>query len=135
MFLGFTSQKNCLSSIGNVANVCCVQFSSHSTNLLAFGSSDYKINCYDLRNTRIPWCTLAGHGKAVSYVKFVDPVTLISASTDNTLKLWDLNKTISGGLSTNACSLTLRGHSNEKVWVLFFFLYFEYMYFIPVKFL
>lgn len=108
-------QLNCTGTIRNAANVCCVQFSSHSTHLLAFGSADYKIHCYDLRTTRIPWCTLAGHGKAVSYVKFLDPCTIVSASTDNTLKIWDLNKTTSSGLSTNACSLTLRGHTNEKV--------------------
>ncbi|KAF5204984.1 Spa1-related [Thalictrum thalictroides] len=93
------------------------EFSAHSTNLLAFGSADYKTYCYDLRNTRIPWCTLAGHGKAVSFVKFLDSETLVSASTDNTLKLWDLNKTSSTGLSTGACSLTFSGHTNEKNFV------------------
>lgn len=108
-------QANCIGTIKNVANVCCVQFSSHSSHLLAFGSADYKTYCYDLRNTRIPWCTLAGHGKAVSYVKFLDSCTLVSASTDNTLKIWDLNKTTYSGLSTNASSLTLSGHMNEKV--------------------
>ncbi|CAA7408676.1 unnamed protein product [Spirodela intermedia] len=110
-------EKNCISSIRTVANICCVQFSSSSSHLLSFGSADYKVYCYDLRNTRIPWCTLAGHGKTVSYVKFVDSETLVSASTDNTLKLWHLNKTSSTGLSTSACSLTLSGHTNEKNFV------------------
>ncbi|KAK9103821.1 hypothetical protein Sjap_021075 [Stephania japonica] len=109
--------KKCIGTVRNVANVCCVQFSSHSTHLLAFGSADYQTYCYDLRNTRSPWCKLAGHGKAVSYVKFLDHETLISASTDNTLKLWDLNKTSSSGLSTNTCSLTFKGHTNEKNFV------------------
>ncbi|XP_068644697.1 protein SUPPRESSOR OF PHYA-105 1-like isoform X2 [Aristolochia californica] len=110
------NEENCIGTIGNVANVCCVQFSTHSTHLLAFGSADYKIYCYDLRNTRNPWCTLMGHGKAVSYVKFLDSDTLVSASTDNTLKLWDLNNT-TNELSNNACSLTLSGHTNEKNFV------------------
>ncbi|KAG1367546.1 protein SPA1-RELATED 4-like [Cocos nucifera] len=110
-------QKNCIDTIRNVANVCCVQFSSHSSHLLAFGSADYKIYCYDLRNTRIPWCTLAGHGKAVSYVKFLDSETLVSASTDGSLKLWDLNRTNASGLSSGACTLTLSGHTNEKNFV------------------
>uniref|UniRef100_A0A1D1Z4D2 Protein SPA1-RELATED 2 n=1 Tax=Anthurium amnicola TaxID=1678845 RepID=A0A1D1Z4D2_9ARAE len=110
-------EKNCINTIRNVANICCVQFSSHSTHLLAVGSADYKVYCYDLRNTRIPWCTLTGHGKAVSYVKFVDSETLVSASTDNSLKLWDLHKTNANGLSTTACSLTLTGHTNEKNFV------------------
>ncbi|CAK9163033.1 unnamed protein product [Ilex paraguariensis] len=109
------NEKNSLCTIRNIANVCCVQFSSNSTHLLGFGSADYKTYCYDLRNVLIPWCTLAGHEKAVSYLKFMDSETLVSASTDNTLKLWDLSKTSSSGLSTNACVLTLRGHANEKV--------------------
>ncbi|XP_058100243.1 protein SPA1-RELATED 2-like isoform X2 [Magnolia sinica] len=111
------NEKNSISMIRNVANACCVQFSPHSSHLLAFGSADYKVYCYDLRHTRIPWCTLAGHGKAVSYVKFLDPYTVVSASTDNTLKLWDLNNTVSSELSTSACSLTLSGHMNEKNFV------------------
>lgn len=108
-------QRNCLGTIRNVANVCCVQFSAHSSHLLAFGSADYSTYCYDLRNLRSPWCVLTGHRKAVSYVKFLDSETLVSASTDNTLKIWDLNKTSSVGASTSACSLTLSGHTNEKV--------------------
>ncbi|CAM0953717.1 unnamed protein product [Alopecurus aequalis] len=111
------NQKNCVDTIRNVANVCCVQFSPYSSRMLAFGSADYKTYCYDLRHTRIPWCTISGHGKAVSYVRFLDPETLISASTDNTLKIWDLNRTNSNGLSTSACSLTLSGHTNEKNFV------------------
>ncbi|XP_020520321.1 protein SPA1-RELATED 4 isoform X2 [Amborella trichopoda] len=111
------NEDSSTSTIRNVANVCCVQFSPYSPHLLAFGSADYKVYCYDLRSTRTPWCTLAGHGKAVSYVKFVDSVTLVSSSTDNTLKLWDLNRTSASGFSNNACSLTFSGHTNEKNFV------------------
>ncbi|KHM99919.1 Protein SPA1-RELATED 2 [Glycine soja] len=111
------SLKKSLATIRNVANVCCVQFSTHSSHLLAFGSADYSAYCYDLRNLRNPWCVLAGHRKAVSYVKFLDSETLVSASTDNMLKIWDLNKTSPVGLSTSACSLTLSGHTNEKNFV------------------
>ncbi|KAJ6703487.1 PROTEIN SPA1-RELATED 2 [Salix viminalis] len=93
------------------------EFSSHSTHLLAFGSADYRTYCYDLRNIRAPWCVLAGHDKAVSYVKFLDSETLVTASTDNSLKIWDLNKTSPSSPSTSACSLTLGGHTNEKNFV------------------
>ncbi|GFZ06637.1 SPA1-related 2 [Actinidia rufa] len=110
-------KRNSLCTIRNIANICCVQFSPHSAHLLAFGSADYKTYCYDLRNVSSPWCILAGHDKAVSYVKFLDSETVISASTDNTLKLWDLNKTSSSGLSTTACISTLKGHTNEKNFV------------------
>ncbi|XWS48839.1 hypothetical protein CRYUN_Cryun13aG0110800 [Craigia yunnanensis] len=111
------NEKSCIGTIRNIANVCCVQFSPHSTHLLAFGSADYKTYCYDLRNARAPWCVLGGHDKAVSHLKFLDSETVVTASIDNTLKLWDLNKTSSGGLSSNACSLTFRGHTNEKNFV------------------
>ncbi|KAI3979270.1 hypothetical protein MKX01_007746 [Papaver californicum] len=111
------NERKSTCTIRSAANVCCVQFSPYSPHLMAFGSADHKMHCYDLRNTRIPWCSLAGHGKAVSYVKFLDHETLVSASTDNTLKLWDLNQTISGALSTKACSLTYKGHTNEKNFV------------------
>ncbi|BAT98062.1 Protein SUPPRESSOR OF PHYA-105 1 [Vigna angularis] len=111
------SEKNSLGTIWNPANICCVQFSSYSTNLLFFGSADYKVYGYDLRHTKIPWCTLAGHGKAVSYVKFIDAEAVVSASTDNSLKLWDLKKTSSSGLSSDSCVLNYKGHSNEKNFV------------------
>lgn len=111
------NERNCLHTIRNIANVCCVQFSAHSSNLLAFGSADYKIYCYDLRNANLPWCILAGHERTVSYVKFVDSATLVSASTDNTLKLWDLSRSSPTDLSHDACSLTLGGHANEKNFV------------------
>ncbi|CAH8314392.1 unnamed protein product [Eruca vesicaria subsp. sativa] len=111
------NERKCLGTIRNIANVCCVQFSPQSSHLLAFGSSDSRTYCYDLRNLRTPWCILSGHNKAVSYAKFLDNETLVTASTDNTLKLWDLKKTTHGGLSTNACSLTFGGHTNEKNFV------------------
>lgn len=111
------NEKNSLATIKNIANVCCVQFSAHSSHLLAFGSADYRTYCYDLRNARAPWCVLAGHEKAVSYVKFLDSGTLVTASTDNKLKLWDLKRTSHTGPSTNACSLTFSGHTNEKNFV------------------
>ncbi|KAA3475204.1 protein SUPPRESSOR OF PHYA-105 1-like protein isoform X1 [Gossypium australe] len=111
------NEKSSLGTLWSPANVCCVQFSSFSPHLLAFGSADYKVYCYDLRYSGIPLCTLAAHEKAVSYVKFLDSNTLLSASTDNTLKSWDLNKTCSDGSTTNTCGLTFSGHKNEKNFV------------------
>ncbi|XP_059276308.1 protein SPA1-RELATED 2 isoform X2 [Lycium ferocissimum] len=110
-------KKNSVCTIRNKANVCCVQFSPDSSHFLAYSSADYKTYCYDLRNTSVPWCILAGHEKAVSYAKFLDAETLISASTDNSLKIWDLNKTNSSGYSADSCVLTLKGHTNEKNFV------------------
>ncbi|XP_075101339.1 protein SPA1-RELATED 2 [Nicotiana tabacum] len=111
------NEKNSVCTIRNNANVCCIQFSPDSSHFLAYSSADYKTYCYDLRNISAPWCILAGHEKAVSYAKFLDAETLISASTDNSLKIWDLNKTNSSGYSADACVLTLKGHTNEKNFV------------------
>lgn len=110
-------QKSSMGTIYGPANVCSVQFSDYSNHLLIIGSADYKIYGYDLRQIRSPLCTLAGHGKAVSYVKFLDAETLVSASTDNTLKRWNLNNVAS---SDDASSLSFTGHTNEKVVLLIY---------------
>ncbi|KAK1438493.1 hypothetical protein QVD17_04302 [Tagetes erecta] len=111
------NEKKSLATIKTAANVCCVQFSPYSTHLLSFGAADYRTYCYDLRNVSTPMCALSGHERAVSYVKFLDCETIVSASTDNTLKLWDLNKADFGCLSTSSCILTFKGHTNEKNFV------------------
>jgi protein suppressor of PHYA-105 1 len=108
-------QESSVGTIKTKANVCCIQFPPDSGHLLAFGSADYKVYVYDLRTTKLPLCTLASHQKAVSYVKFVDSVTLVSASTDNTLKLWDLTRANTAPHAQTGCSLTYTGHTNEKV--------------------
>ena len=36
------------------ANVCSVQFSPVSSNLLAFGSANYRVYLYDLRQMQVP---------------------------------------------------------------------------------
>jgi len=103
-------------SVGTIktkANVCCVQFPMDSGRHLAFGSADHRIYYYDLRNPRVPLFTLMGHNKTVSYVKFVDSTNLVSASTDNTLKLWDLSLCSSRVVEGPFQSFT--GHMNVKV--------------------
>ncbi|CAL1384813.1 unnamed protein product [Linum trigynum] len=105
-------------SIGTIktkANVCCVQFPLDSSRSLAFGSADHRVYYYDLRNSRVPLCTLVGHSKTVSYVKFVDSTTMVSASTDNTLKLWDMSACASRVNDAPLHSFT--GHMNMKNFV------------------
>ncbi|KAK6946715.1 WD40 repeat, partial [Dillenia turbinata] len=102
-------------SVGTIrtkANICCVQFPVDSSHSLAFGSADHKIYYYDLRCSKTPLCTLVGHNKTVSYVKFVDSTNLVSASTDNTLKLWDLSVCNSQVIYNPLQSFT--GHMNLK---------------------
>ncbi|XP_031493720.1 protein SPA1-RELATED 4 isoform X1 [Nymphaea colorata] len=105
-------------SIGTIrtkANVCCVQFPPNSAHTIAVGSADHKVYLYDLRNTRVPCCTLVSHMKTVSCVKFIDSTTLVSASTDNTLKLWDLSVDSSRVIASPA--QTFKGHTNLKNFV------------------
>ncbi|KAL2523572.1 SPA1-related 3 [Abeliophyllum distichum] len=63
----------------------------------------------------MPLCTLVGHNKTVSYIKFIDSTTIVSASTDNTLKLWDLSMCTSRVLDCPLQSFT--GHLNVKNFV------------------
>lgn len=52
-----------------------------------------QVHLFDLRSPRSPLAVLKGHNKAVSYVRWAGPDTLVTASTDSTLRLW----TASGG--------------------------------------
>ncbi|OVA14916.1 Protein kinase domain [Macleaya cordata] len=109
------NQGGSIGTIKTKANVCCVQFPPDSARSLAVGSADHKIYCYDLRNSRIPLTTLIGHTKTVSYVKYVDSTTLVSASTDNSLKLWDLSTCTSRVIDSPL--QTFSGHTNLKNFV------------------
>ena len=111
--LGLVLQGVSIGTIRTKANVCCVQFPLDSGRFLAFGSADHRIYYYDLRSLKMPLCTLVGHNKTVSYIKFVDTTNLVSASTDNTLKLWDLSMFTSRVIDTPIQSFT--GHTNVKV--------------------
>ncbi|KAM7492583.1 hypothetical protein LguiA_035504 [Lonicera macranthoides] len=63
----------------------------------------------------MPICTLIGHKKTVSYVKFINSMNLVSASTDNMLKLGDLSMGTSPVLDFPVLSFT--GHKNVKVFI------------------
>ncbi|KAK4398904.1 E3 ubiquitin-protein ligase COP1 [Sesamum angolense] len=73
------------------------------------GSADHHIHYYDLRKISQPLHIFSGHRKAVSYVKFVSNSELASASTDSTLRLWDVK--------ANVQPRMFRGHKNEKNFV------------------
>lgn len=90
-------------------NVCCVRFNPRSSCHLAFGSADHCVHYYDLRAPRQPLAVFRDHRKAVSYVKFLDARTLVSASTDSALKLWRVE--------SPRCVRSFTGHANEKNFV------------------
>ena len=98
-------QRSCL-SLNTRANVCSVRFSPADANLLALGSADHSVSVYDIRSFKDPLYRLQDHKKSVSYVRWIDGETLLSASTDNSLKIWNARD--------RTCTRTLIGHSNEK---------------------
>ncbi|KAH0467011.1 hypothetical protein IEQ34_004249 [Dendrobium chrysotoxum] len=100
-------------TIRTKANVCSVEFPPDSSGALAIGSADHNVYYYDLRNISLPLRTFVGHAKTVSYVKFVDSSTLVSSSTDNSLKLWDLSVSTSRVVDNPIQTFT--GHTNVKV--------------------
>lgn len=64
---------------------------------------------------RLPLLTLVGHERTVSYVKFVDSSNIVSSSTDNTLRIWDLSLSTSGLIENPIRTFT--GHTNVKNFV------------------
>ncbi|EFH55684.1 hypothetical protein ARALYDRAFT_902362 [Arabidopsis lyrata subsp. lyrata] len=104
-----TRQEASVLNIDMKANICCVKYNPGSSNYVAVGSADHHIHYYDLRNISQPLHVFSGHKKAVSYVKFLSNNELASASTDSTLRLWDVKDHLP--------VRTFRGHTNEKNFV------------------
>lgn len=104
-----TKHEASVLNIDMKANICCVKYNPGSSNYIAVGSADHQIHYYDLRNISHPVHVFSGHRKAVSYVKFLSNNELASASTDSTLRLWDVKE--------NLPVRTFRGHTNEKNFV------------------
>ncbi|KAJ8749217.1 hypothetical protein K2173_018691 [Erythroxylum novogranatense] len=104
-----TNQEASVLNIDMKANICCVKYNPGSSTYIAVGSADHHIHYYDLRNVSSPVHVFSGHRKAVSYVKFLSNNELASASTDSTLRLWDVKD--------NTPVRTFRGHTNEKNFV------------------
>ncbi|XVE72461.1 hypothetical protein DITRI_Ditri11bG0041000 [Diplodiscus trichospermus] len=104
-----TKQEASVLNIDMKANICCVKYNPGSSNYIAVGSADHHIHYYDLRNISSPLHVFSGHKKTVSYVKFLSENELASASTDSTLRLWDVKE--------NLPLRTFRGHTNEKNFV------------------
>ncbi|KIY98588.1 hypothetical protein MNEG_9372 [Monoraphidium neglectum] len=102
-------------------NVCSVQFSPEVSHLLAAGSVNHKVHLFDIRKTSQPLTVAPGHGKAVSYVRFLPNGRLVSASTDGTLRVWSVAALSAAGAGGGgeaaleaACEVVLRGHQNER---------------------
>jgi WD40 repeat protein len=118
------ASKAC-STIDTRANVCSVRYCPWDSNYLAVGSAAHAVLLYDLRRaggTAAPLANLSGHSKAVSYVRWASATELVSASTDNTLRLWSVKGWISPNEShamgaASPCLRTYSGHVNERNFV------------------
>ncbi|XP_057544720.1 E3 ubiquitin-protein ligase COP1-like isoform X2 [Amaranthus tricolor] len=104
-----TKQERSVLNIDMNANICSVKCNPGSSMHVAVGSADHNIHYYDLRNISQPIHVFSGHRKAVSYVKFLSSTELASASTDSSLRLWDVKE--------NKLLQIYRGHVNEKNFV------------------
>ncbi|KAL5578736.1 hypothetical protein UlMin_011178 [Ulmus minor] len=104
-----TRQEASALNIDMKANICSVKYNPESSIYVAVGSADRHIHYYDLRNISQPLHIFSGHARAVSYVKFLSDKELASASTDSTLRLWDVKD--------NLPLCTYRGHTNDKNFV------------------
>ena len=75
-----------------------------------------------LRHASRPLVTLSGHRRAASYVRWMGGDKIVTASTDNTLKLWDVKRGMTLNLNPNtsatprarACEPS-RGTSTRKI--------------------
>ncbi|KAJ3416693.1 hypothetical protein HDV05_000523 [Chytridiales sp. JEL 0842] len=99
-----TNQKGSVATISSKANICSVKWNPEVNRQIAFGSADHHVHYYDLRNTSKPLHVLQGHRKAVSYVQFLASGQVVSASTDCTLRLWNVSNNTSTILSSTAGS-------------------------------
>jgi protein suppressor of PHYA-105 1 len=120
-------EEGSLATLQLHANVCSVQFSPESPHLLACGCANYRTYLFDLRNTAQPLACTHGHRRAVSYVRWLGGEQLVTASTDNTLKLWSVpalaaagtlhcagGREASASAASAACITTYAGHLNQR---------------------
>ncbi|KAL0363191.1 UNVERIFIED_CONTAM: E3 ubiquitin-protein ligase COP1 [Sesamum calycinum] len=96
-----TTRQSCMEYEEHDKRAWSVDFSHTEPSMLVTGSDDCKvgsadhhIHYYDLRKISQPLHIFSGHRKAVSYVKFLSNSELASASTDSTLRLWDVKANV-----------------------------------------
>lgn len=95
---------------GGGAAICSVEFDPFGGSSLAVGCADRNAYVYDIRRLVDPLIVLDGHTKTVTYARFLDPYTIITGSTDGSLKQWDIN-------NGRRVVRTYRGHVNSRNFV------------------
>lgn len=87
------------------APACGVRLSPFDGNLAAVACADHSAYIYDLRRAEQPLAQLAGHARAVSYVRWLSSGSLVTASTDATLAVWQLPGPHAAAAEAGAASL------------------------------
>ncbi|XP_008234259.1 PREDICTED: WD repeat-containing protein RUP2 [Prunus mume] len=89
--------------------VCCVEFDPFGGALVAVGCADRRAYGYDMRKMVDPVLVFDGHRKTVTYVRFIDGCSVVTAGTDGCLKLWDTEDSRE--------IRTYKGHTNNRSFV------------------
>ena len=120
-FLGDVVGRLMTSSEGRGRSpVTAVQFSPFDEFGFAVACADSRAYVYDLRRTSSPVSILQGHSRPVSYVKYLSRNTVVTASTDATLKTWSLPFTeseVNHSWGQSRLNKTYSGHPNSKNFV------------------
>ena len=96
------SSKKCTKTLNLEDSITSITKYSDSLNII-FGSSNGSIKLYDIETEEIT--TLNEYGQHITALAIFDENTLVSASNDECIKLWDLSKL--------ECIVSLRGHEKE----------------------
>ncbi len=76
-----------------------------SNYMLAYGSADHSVHYYDVRYTAQALQVFEGHGREVSFLKFMGIDEMVFSGVDSNIKLWDSNEM--------KLTRTYRGHLND----------------------
>ena len=84
-----------VTSFATTADMECLQWNPHNAATFAVATEDGNVALFDARNNKEPIWTLSAHGggKSCSSVAFnsLVPGMMATASTDKTVKVWDIN--------------------------------------------
>ncbi|GAV81270.1 WD40 domain-containing protein [Cephalotus follicularis] len=89
--------------------VCCVEFNQFGGALIAVGCADRRAYGYDIRKMVDPVVVFDGHKNTVTYIRFLDAHTIVSAGTDGCLMLWNVDDL--------HVIRTYKGHVNNRSFV------------------
>lgn len=89
--------------------VCSVEFNPFGGSMIAVGCADRRAYGYDIRIMKDPVFVLDGHKKTVTYVRFVNELTLVTAGIDGCLRMWNLHD--------SQMIRTYKGHVNNRNFV------------------